>query len=261
VSIISRHGVDTATEDRYRSFERKIPKLTDETLVHIIRDTNRLMRIRTTTDDTDPNLRTFSNDTLKIEICGPKQEQFTIVDVPGIFRVPSPPFTTDDDVRLVRDVIESYVKNTHSIIIAVLPSNVDITTQEILKVAEKADPDGLRTIAVLTKPDLVTEEVTQTAIKEIVLGRGKPLPMGCCVVKNRGADDQQSTVSDRLAQEKAFFGKPEWREIAASGRCGIESLKFRLSDLLLNLWEKASPIGKACFTPGTDNEFREGLSL
>jgi hypothetical protein len=260
VSIIPRHGVDTATENRLRSFEQTIPKLTDEALIQIIRDTNKMMQIRTTIDDTNPNLCAFSNVALKIEICGPEQEQFTVVDVPGIFRVPSLPSITDDDVRLVRDMVESYMKNTRSIIFAVLPSNVDITTQEILKIAEKADCDGLRTIGLLTKPDLVTEKATQTAIKEMVLGRGKQLRLGYCVVKNRGADDQQSTVSDRRAQEEAFFGTPEWHEIAASGRCGIESLKSRLSDLLLNIWKEVYPIGKACFTPRTENISAGGLS-
>jgi hypothetical protein len=38
---------------------------------------------------------------------------------------------------------------------AVVPANIDITTQEIIQMAEDADPDGHRTLGVLTKPDLV----------------------------------------------------------------------------------------------------------
>jgi hypothetical protein len=203
------------------------------------------MGIRVTADDTDPSLCTFSNDTLKIEICGPEQEHFTIIDVPGIFRVSSPPFTTDNDVDLVRNMVEFYIKNSRTIILAVLPSNVDITTQEILKMAEKADPGGVRTMGVLTKPDLVTEVATQKAIKDLVLGKGKQLRLGYCVVKNRSADDARSTVFERLAQEVAFFGKPTWREIAASGRCGVGSLKIRLSDLLMNITKREFPHVKA----------------
>jgi hypothetical protein len=203
------------------------------------------MGIRMTADETDPSLCTFSNDTLKIEICGPEQEHFTVIDVPGIFRVPSPPFTTDDDVDLVRNIVESYIENSRTIILAVLPSNVDVTTQEILKMAEKADPGGVRTMGVLTKPDLVTEVVSQKAIKDLVLGKGKPLRLGYCVVKNRSADDALSTVSERLTQEKAFFGKPAWCEIVGSGRCGIGSLKIRLSDLLMNITKKEFPHVKA----------------
>ncbi|KAF1936634.1 hypothetical protein EJ02DRAFT_479837 [Clathrospora elynae] len=74
VSIIPRQDADAATENRLREFKRNIPKLTNEAIVQI------------------------SIDVLQIEICAPEQEQLTVIDVPGIFRVPSPPFTTDHDV-------------------------------------------------------------------------------------------------------------------------------------------------------------------
>ncbi|KAI0616258.1 interferon-induced GTP-binding protein Mx1 [Pyrenophora tritici-repentis] len=245
VSIIPRQDADAATENRLRAFKRDTTRLTNDALVQIIQDANKAMGIRTTADDTDPSLCTFSNDTLKIEICGPEQEHFTVIDVPGIFRVSSPPFTTDEDVDLVRNMVDYYIENSRTIILAVLPSNVDITTQEILKMAEKADPGGVRTMGVLTKPDLVTEVATQKAIKDLVLGKGKQLRLGYCVVKNRSADDAQSTVLERLAQEVAFFGKPAWREIAASGRCGVGSLKIRLRDLLMNITKREFPHVKA----------------
>jgi hypothetical protein len=214
-----------------------------------------------TADDTDPSLCTFSNHTLKIEICGPEQEHFTIIDVPGIFRVSSPPFTTDADVDLVRNMVEFYIQNSRTIILAVLPSNVDITTQEILKMAEKADAGGVRTMGVLTKPDLVTEVASRKAIKDLVLGKGKKLRLGYCIVKNRSADDAESTVPQRLTQEKAFFDKPEWREIASSGRCGIGSLKTRLSDLLMNITKKEFPHVKADIAKQLEQRRRELESM
>lgn len=36
-----------------------------------------------------------------------------------------------------------------------VPANIDIATQEIVQMAEDADPTGRRTLGVLTKPDLV----------------------------------------------------------------------------------------------------------
>ncbi|KAF2022792.1 hypothetical protein EK21DRAFT_82396, partial [Setomelanomma holmii] len=110
-------------------------------------------------------------------------------------------------------MVEFYIKNSRTFILAVLSSNVDISTQEILKMAEKADPSGVRTIGVLTKPDLVAEVTSQEAIKDLVLGKGKQFRLGCFVVKSHSADDAQSTMSERLAQENAFFSKPAWREV------------------------------------------------
>lgn len=97
ISIIPRQDEDAATEQRLRAFKRSMPRLSNETLAQIIQEANSAMGIRMTTDNTDPGLQTFSNDTLKIEICGLEQEHFSVIDVPGIFRYPdhhSPQRTT-----------------------------------------------------------------------------------------------------------------------------------------------------------------------
>ena len=98
---------------------------------------------------------TFSDDVLKIEICGPKQQHLSVIDVPGIFRNTTAGVTTDTDMEVVRNMVTNYMKNPRSAILAVIPANVDIATQEILKMAEKCDTKGQRTLGVLTKPDLV----------------------------------------------------------------------------------------------------------
>ncbi|KAF2189274.1 hypothetical protein K469DRAFT_737160 [Zopfia rhizophila CBS 207.26] len=165
VSIIPWSDADEAVEGRLRAFKHSISNLTNEALVRIIEEANKVMGIRMTADDTEPSLQTFSEDILKIEINGPEQEHFTVIDVPGIFRVPSPPLTTDSDVALVRNMVQN------------------------------ADPDGMRTMGVLTKPDLVTEIATQDAIKDLILGKQNQLRLGYCVIKNRSADDQHKLES------------------------------------------------------------------
>ncbi|KJK73963.1 hypothetical protein H634G_10752 [Metarhizium anisopliae BRIP 53293] len=114
-----------------------------------------------------------------------------------------------------------------------MPCNVDIATQEILKLAEEADPDGIRTMGVLTKPDLATEKATQDAVIDLVKGRRNNLKLGYCVVKNRSADDDTSSMSDRLAAEQAFFMAPPWSSVA--DRCGVPSLQLRLRELLMEI--------------------------
>jgi len=75
-------------------------------------------------------------------------------------------------MNLVRQMVGKHLSNPRSIILlasddshfdqtpltdvrAVVPANVDIATQEIIQMAEDADPNGQRTLGVLTKPDLV----------------------------------------------------------------------------------------------------------
>jgi hypothetical protein len=120
-----------------------------------------------------------------------------------------------------------------------MPCNVDIATQEILKLAETADPDGVRTMGVLTKPDLATERATQDAVIDLVLGKRNPLKLGYWVVKNRSADDETSTLAERLSAEKAFFMSPQWSNIM--DRCGVISLQNRLRGLLMEISKQEFP--------------------
>ncbi|KAF1953603.1 hypothetical protein CC80DRAFT_569081, partial [Byssothecium circinans] len=171
VSIIPRPNAEEELSTKLRAFKHTVSEPTSKTLKAIMEAAERTMGIRPNIDETSSDLLTFSGDILKIEISGSDQEHFTVIDVPGIFRVPSPPVTTDSDVALVRHMVERYMQNSRTIILAVLPSNVDITTQEILKMAENTYPKGIRTMGILTKPELATETATQNAIKDVVLNK------------------------------------------------------------------------------------------
>ena len=111
-----------------------------------------------------------------------------------------------------------------------IPCNVDITTQEILKFAEIADKEGTRTMGVLTKPDLATETATRDAVVDLVTGKKGNLKLGYYVVKNRSADDNASPLTQRAESEKAFFMAPSWAGV--KDRCGVAALKERLRQLL-----------------------------
>ena len=108
-----------------------------------------------------PGQSTFSDDVLRIELCGPDKTQLSVIDVPGIFRTPTEGLTTKDDMSLVRGMVHRYIENSRTIILAVVPANVDIATQEILNLAAEVDPSGQRTLGVLTKPDLVDKGAEQ----------------------------------------------------------------------------------------------------
>ncbi|KAF2657436.1 interferon-induced GTP-binding protein Mx2 [Lophiostoma macrostomum CBS 122681] len=245
ISIIPRPNVDPDIETRLRAFRKSVIDLSNDALAKIIQEANQVMGIRMDANDTSPGLQTFSEDILKIEITGPEEQHLTVIDVPGIFYNPQPPLTTENDKIMVRNLVQTYMEESRTIILAILPANADIATQEILTMAEKADSDGVRTMGVLTKPDLVLEDASREVVKDLVLGRGKKLRLGYFIVKNRGADDQNSTLDDRIEEEKVFFSDPKWREIALAGKCGIGALKARLSELLMDLTKKELPNVKA----------------
>lgn len=178
----------------------------------------------------------FSEDILRIEICGPSVDYLTVIDVPGIFRNPTEGVTTKEDMALVRKMVEGYIKDTRTIILAVLPCNIDIANQEILTLAEEYDKEGERTLGILTKPDLVLEQSSKAAVCSIVLGKKKQLALGYYVVRSRGADQDDAEYSRR---EEIFEEEP-WRSLPRD-RVGVRALKARLGELLGDIARREFP--------------------
>lgn len=97
------------------------------------------MGLSTATGDGQP---TFSSDILRLGIHGPDENHISVVDVPGIFKTTIPGLTLKSDIDLVRDMVLSYMRKPRSIMIAVVPANVDIATQKIIEMTRELDPDG-----------------------------------------------------------------------------------------------------------------------
>lgn len=184
--------------------------------------------------------KTFSNDVLKIEICGPDQEHYSVIDVPGIFRNTTSGNTTKADMAMVRSMVSDYMKNPRSAMLAVIPANVDIGTQEILEMAKEYDPEGLRTLGVLTKPDLVDRGAEHNTV-DIVEGKTHTLYLGWCVVRNLSQEHLQDSSVDRQTKENEFFAtKNPWKKLPKD-RVGVGALQKRLVELLGDLIRREFP--------------------
>lgn len=133
----------------------------------------------------DEAKKTFSDDILRLEVSGPNQEHFSIIDVPGIFKKSTHGVTTKEDRSMVDQMVLEYMENPRSVMLAVIPCNVDIVTQDILERAGEVDPDGIRTLGVLTKPDLV-DKGAEPAVFDLIEGRSHQLKLGWHLLRNPG---------------------------------------------------------------------------
>jgi GTP-binding protein EngB required for normal cell division len=124
----------------------------------------------------------FSKHVLRVEICGPQVDHISVIDVPGIFRNAIPGNYTKEDMKLVHDMIQAYMRNPRSIILTVVPANVDIATQEIVEIAHELDPDGERTLGVLTKPDLV-DKGAESKVIDLIRGEEMQVRLGWVIVR------------------------------------------------------------------------------
>ncbi|MCJ1266547.1 hypothetical protein MMC22_006432 [Lobaria immixta] len=184
--------------------------------------------------------KTFSEDVLKIEIRGPGEQHLSVIDVPGIFKKTTAGLTTKTDMVMVRNMVSNYMKNPRAAILAVIPANVDIATQEILEMAEEHDPNGQRTLGVLTKPDLVDKGAEQN-VMDLVEGRSHKLSLGWCILRNLGQRELADSSSNRHALESSFFRTDEPWVNLDKDRVGIEALQARLRDVLTEIVRREFP--------------------
>ena len=74
--------------------------------------------------------------------------------------------------------------------------NIDVITQKILKLTKIADLNSVRIINVLTKPDFATKKAIKNIVIDLVLGKYSILKFRYYVIKNRSANDDNSTFSN-----------------------------------------------------------------
>lgn len=109
-----------------------------------------------------------------------------------------------DIERQIRSLVLDYITKPNCIILAVSAANVDLANSESLKLARSVDPQGRRTIGVLTKIDLMD---AGTNALDILTGRVYPLKLGFIGVVCRSQQDINSgkQLSDAIDTEAEFF--------------------------------------------------------
>lgn len=174
--------------------------------------------------------RTFSNDVLRLEICGPDEDHLSAIDVPGIFKNTTEGVTTTQDIDMVREMVHGYMQNPRSVMLTVVPANVDIATQEIVEMAKELDPDGERTLGVLTKPDLV-DKGAEKGVVDLINGKKSNSNVQWSVVRNPGQKDLQDQKTSRELEASFFRDAEPWNSLDKD-RVGIEALRVRLQEVI-----------------------------
>ncbi|RCI11675.1 hypothetical protein L249_7351 [Ophiocordyceps polyrhachis-furcata BCC 54312] len=177
------------------------------------------------------NNKGINRQPINLKVYSPHVLNLTLVDLPGLTKVPIGDQPTDIE-KQTRNLISEYIAKPNSLILAVSPANVDIVNSEALKLARHVDPLGRRTIGVLTKVDLMDHG---TNALDILSGRVYPLKLGFIGVVNRSQQDIQGNkpMEEALKAESDFFKHhPAYRNI--SSRCGTHFLARTLNTTLMS---------------------------
>ncbi|SPO29168.1 probable DNM1 - dynamin-related GTPase [Ustilago trichophora] len=168
---------------------------------------------------------------IHLKIYSPNVLNLTLVDLPGLTKIPVGDQPSDIE-RQIRNLVTDYVSKPNCIILAVSPANVDLANSDSLKLARTVDPQGRRTIGVLTKLDLMDQG---THALDILTGRVYPLKLGFIGVVNRSQQDINGNVSmlaARRAEEEFFRSHAAYKNIAH--RCGTKYLAKTLNQVLMS---------------------------
>ncbi|KAI0243790.1 hypothetical protein L0F63_000214 [Massospora cicadina] len=121
----------------------------------------------------------------------------------------------------------------------------EIENQAILSLAKDADPQGERTIGVLTKPDTIEAGCHDTWF-QVLNNRRYKLKLGYYIIKNPTKQelDEKVTFKEAREREKIFFKvNSPWNTASASAkeRMGVDRLSEALSIRLTELIEESLP--------------------
>ncbi|XP_063078278.1 interferon-induced GTP-binding protein Mx2-like [Engraulis encrasicolus] len=177
----------------------------------------------------------MSHTLISLEILSPDVCDLTLIDLPGIIRVPLPD-QPRDIASQVNDLILRFIEKTETINLVVVPCNVDIATTEALQMAKRVDPEGKRTLAILTKPDLV-DRGTERNVLAIALNQVIPLSKGYIMVKCRGQQQiiDRISLADAVKTERDFFRNSMFfGRLLDEGRATTQCLAAELTRELAN---------------------------
>jgi hypothetical protein len=120
-----------------------------------------------------------------------------------------------------------------SVILAVVSAKNDFANQIVLRLARAADPSGIRTLGVISKPDvLVPGSESEASFVSLAKNQEVEFRLGWHVLRNMDSEKGQSSLFDRNIQECNFFSQGIWEELPRS-LVGVDALRTRLSSLLL----------------------------
>lgn len=183
----------------------------------------------------------ITDDPILLRIFSNKVVNLTLVDLPGIARIPIGDQPSNIE-QLITDMVKRYIEKPNSIILAVHAANQDLATSDAIKLANEVDPNRVRTIGVLTKVDLMDKGTDAMSILE---GKEMNFMNGWVPIVSRSQEDirQNKPIEESLLSEQVFFkSHPLYNQLG--DRVGTQYLADKCNRLLTDHIKKTIPILK-----------------
>ncbi|KAH9474808.1 Interferon-induced GTP-binding protein Mx2 [Psilocybe cubensis] len=187
----------------------------------------------------------FSLNCITLSISGPDVADLSFCDLPGLIASVARG-GEDSSIALVEKMVVSYIKKPSCIILLTVACETDFENQGAHRLAKQYDPEGKRTVGVLTKPDRIPQGEESSWIP-FIRDEREPLENNWFCVKLLSSfqlNMKLSWAQSRQLEEDFFSKKPgPWSEIEEPYRkyLGTENLVERLSTVLSDLISSRMP--------------------
>jgi GTP-binding protein EngB required for normal cell division len=175
----------------------------------------------------------ISNVAINIKIYANGVPNLSLVDLPGLTSVAITDRGQPKDIKQqIINLVNTYINNKNSIILAIIASRPDIEADMAMEVVKKADPIGQRTIGILTKLDLMNYDTDISNYLENNLSNDLKLQYGYFGIKNKATRD--ITIQEAIQQERSYFSSHSIYKLEKyQNRLGIPNLCHTLSNILI----------------------------
>ena len=211
--------------------ERKGEKFTD---FNKVRET-----IEALTDEVCVGEKNIVDKPIVLNVYSPTCPDLTLVDLPGVTRVPvgKQPKNIEE---ITKKMAKRYCEDPLTIILCVIAANSDIATSDGLKMAKEIDVNGVRTLGVLTKLDIMD---AGTDARKALMGEEIPLKLGYVSVKNRSKQDLVNKIpmAEAFKKEKEFFSTHPVYKKMSPGYTGTDVLIKKLTKVFFRVIREHLP--------------------
>lgn len=185
------------------------------------------------------NSKNIVNKPIVLTVYSPTVPNLTLVDLPGITRV-AIEGQPENIEEITKKMAARYCHDSKTIILCVIPANQDLSTQDSINMARKLDPQGNRTLGVLTKVDIMDEG---TDCSRILRNEEIRLKLGYVAVKGRSQLDIKRNMKVGAAKKKEmeFFARHPVYSSMPSHLLGTTSLINLLSKVFFRVVKAELP--------------------